>query len=309
MAAYLARRLLWLPVVLFCVTLVTFTLGLYGPGDPISVMMGQHNDPDTVDRLRAYYGLDQPFYVQYAKYVWNALHFDFGESYRYRGTPVSELLAGRVWVSAQLGIAAMLVSLAVGLTLGVMAAVFQGRPIDTATVSFGLLLGSLPLFITQPVLVLILSRWLKLVPSSGWGGLLDLRIIMPLIVLSIAPIGALTRLMRASTLEVISMDYVRTARSKGLDSITVLLDHVSRNAVLPVFTVVGLSLAGLVEGDFIAETLFGIPGVGRLMVDSFFQRDYPVIMAMGMLVAVMYVVANLIVDVGYTFIDPRIRVS
>lgn len=309
MAAYLVRRLLWLPVILFFVTLVTFTLGVYGPGDPIVVMLGQRNDPEAAERLRAHYGLDQPFHVQYARFVWNALHLDFGESYRFRGTPVRELLAQRVWVSTQLGAAALMVSVVVGLVLGLLAAVYQGRAIDTAIVTFALLLGSLPVFVVQPVLVLIFSRWLKLVPSSGWGGLFDLRIIMPLIVMSLGSIGALTRLMRASTLEVLGQDYVRTARAKGLNEGVVLLDHVSRNSVLPVFTVVGLSLATLVEGAFITETLFGVPGVGRLMVESFFQRDYPVIMAMTTLVAVMYIFANLIVDIGYTFLDPRIRVG
>ncbi|MCX6024397.1 MAG: ABC transporter permease [Chloroflexi bacterium] len=309
MAAYLIRRLLWMPIVLFFVTLLTFTLGFYGPGDPVKVMMGQHNDPGVEERLRAYYGLDQPFHVQYAKFIWNAVHLDFGESFRYRGTPVSELLAQRVWVSAQMGIAATLVSLIAGLALGLWSAVNQGKAIDTAVVTFALLLGSLPVFIVQPVLVLVLSRWLKLVPSSGWGGLFDLRIIMPLIVLSLGSIGALTRMMRASTLEVIGQDFVRTARAKGLSETSVLIDHVSRVAVLPISTVLGLSLATLVEGAFITETLFGLPGVGRLMVDSLFNRDYPVIMAMTTLVAVMYVFANAVVDIGYTFLDPRIRIG
>lgn len=308
MVAYIARRLVWLPFVLFFVTLITFTLGFYGPGDPVQVMLGQHNDPEVAERLRAYYGLDQPFHVQYVRFVWNALHLDFGESFKFRGTDVSELLSRRVWVSAQLGLASMMISVTAGMILGLLAAIYQGRKIDIAIVTFALLLGSLPVFIVQPVLVLVLSRWLNLVPSSGWGGLLDLRVIMPLIVLSLGGIGAITRLMRASTLEVIGHDYVRTARAKGLDEVIVILDHVSRNSVLPVFTVVGLSLATLVEGAFITETLFGIPGVGRLMVESFFARDYPVIMAMTTLVSVMYIFANLIVDIGYTFLDPRIRV-
>ncbi|MBI4496405.1 MAG: ABC transporter permease [Chloroflexi bacterium] len=307
MLAYIVRRLLWTPVVLLAVSFFTFVLGYYGPGDPVVVLMGQHNDPAVVERIRRDMGLDRPLYEQYARYVWNVLHGDFGESFRYRGTPVSELLLSKVWVSAQLGTVAMMISVVVGLSLGLLAAFHQGRWADTFTVTVALFLGSLPVFITQPLLVLVLSRWLNLVPSSGWDGLFSLKIIMPALVLSLGSIGVLTRLMRASTLDVIKQDYVRTAHAKGLDNVTVVLDHVTRNAVLPVFTVVGLSLATLVEGAFIAETLFGIPGVGRLAVEAFFQRDYPVITAMVLLTASAYVVANLLVDIGYTFLDPRIR--
>ena len=309
MLAYIVRRMLWTPVVLFAVSLFTFVLSYYGPGDPVVVLMGQRNDPVVVERIRHEMGLDRPLHEQYTTYVWNVLHGDFGESFRYRGTPVSDILGRRVWVSAQLGAIAMMLSIMMGVSLGLLAAVYQGRSIDTLVVTGALILGSLPVFVTQPFLVLLLSRWLNLVPSAGWDGLLSLKIIMPVLVLSLGPVGALTRLMRASTLDVIGQDYVRTARAKGLNESVVLWDHVAHNAVLPVFTVIGLSLATLVEGSFITETLFGIPGVGALMVEAFFQRDYPVITAMGLLVAVMYVVANLFVDIGYTMLDPRIRLQ
>lgn len=307
MLIYLFRRLLWAPVVLFTVTFSTFVLGNYGPGDPVQVLMGQHNNPEVVERIRKEKGLDRPFYIQYADYVRGVLRGDLGESFKYSGEPVRDLLLRKIGVSVQLGLVAMFISLAVGLSFGLMTALNQGKWIDPAAVSTALFLSSVPVFILVPILVLVFSRWLHLLPSYGWGGVLDAKIIMPAMVLSLGPVGGLTRLMRASTLEVIGQDYVRTAYSKGLAEGKILRDHIARNAILPIFTVVGMSLATLVEGAFITETLFGIPGVGRLAVESFFARDYPVIMAFGLIVAISYFVANLLVDIGYAFIDPRIR--
>jgi ABC-type dipeptide/oligopeptide/nickel transport system permease component len=220
---------------------------------------------------------------------------------------VGELIPRKVLVSAQLGLAALAFSVVMGIPLGLLAAVKQGTWLDTAIVSVTLLGVSSPVFVTAPILLFLLAYKLHLLPSYGWGGFFDARIIMPTLVLGIPPVAGLTRLMRASTLDVIGQDYVRTARAKGLLERTVLSRHVARNSILPVFTVIGLSLATLVEGAFITETFFGIPGIGRLTVDSLFARDYPVIMALTLLVAVAYIVANLVVDIGYTFLDPRIR--
>ena len=344
MAAYILRRLLWLPVVLLVVSFVTFTLGHFGPGDPIQVLMGQKNNPEVVERIRKERGLDRPFLQQYVSYIigdpveqrpnaslpelaFNYLvgernpdrrgiiRGDFGESYKYTGQPVGELIGGRVWVSVQLGILATTAGVSIGMFFGLLAALSQGKRIDPVLVSSALFLSSLPVFIVQPLLAFVLSRQLHLLPSAGWDsgplglGIFSPTIIMPVFVMSLGPIGGITRLMRSSTLEVVNMDYVRTARSKGLQESTVRLHHITRNSVLPIFTVVGLSLASLVEGGFITETLFGIPGVGRLAVESFFARDYPVIMALTLLVAAAYVFANLLVDIGYTYLDPRIRLT
>lgn len=313
MGVYALRRLLWLPVVLLVVSFVTFSLGHYGPGDPVQVLMGQKNDPVVVERIRKERGLDKPFVEQYVNYITGVVRGDFGESYKYIGQPVSGLIFGRVWVSAQLGIIALAIGVTAGMALGLTAALNQGKRVDPLIVSSALFLSSLPVFIVQPLLAFILSRQLHLLPSAGWDagpfglGIFSPKIIMPAIVLSLGPIGGITRLMRASTLEVVNQDFVRTARAKGLGEGTVRLHHITRNSILPVFTLVGLSLASLVEGGFISETLFGIPGVGRLAVEAFFARDYPVIMAMTLLVATAYVLANLLVDIGYTFLDPRIR--
>ena len=338
MATYIIRRLLWTPFVLLIVSFITFALGHFGPGDPVQVLMGQKNDPVVVERIRKERGLDEPFLQQYVSYiigtpkntledrpfVVRAFNYilgerhpkrrgivrgDFGESYRYSGRRVNELLFNRVLVSAQLGTLAMAIGVGLGMVFGLIAAANQGRSIDPWTVTGALFLSSLPIFIVQPLLAFFLARQLHLLPSAGWEGLFHPKIIMPALILSLGPIGGITRLMRASTLEVINQDYVRTARAKGLSEGTVRLHHITRNSVLPVFTVVGLSLATLVEGGFIAETLFGIPGVGRLALESFFARDFPVIMAITLLVAAGYVLANLMVDIGYTFLDPRIRLQ
>lgn len=307
MGPYVIRRLLWTPVLLFAVSLITFTLGRFGPGDPVQIWMGQYSNPEVVERLRSQYGLDKPFFVQYGIYVKDALQGDLGESFQYRGRDVSELLRNRIWVSAQLNIAAMIIAVGLGIPLGFFTALKQGTWVDTATVSTTLLFMSVPVFLTAPGMLIVFSLWLDLLPTHGWGGFFDQRIIMPALVMGVPGIAFLTRLTRASTLEVLSQDYVRTARAKGLHEFSVRHRHILRNALIPIFTMLGLSLATLVTGTFIVEGFFGIPGMGRLAIESLFARDYPIIMALTLIIAVAFVTANLIVDVGYRFIDPRIR--
>jgi ABC-type dipeptide/oligopeptide/nickel transport system permease component len=307
MWGYLARRLLWLPFLLVAVTFITFVLGRFAPGDPILVLQGQYQDPEAVQRLRKQMGLDRPVHVQYVNYITKAVRGDFGESFKYRNRSVGELIAKRVWVSIQLGTAATIITLALGIPLGFLAALKQGTWLDTAIVSMTLFFMSLPVFITAPFLLIFFVLWAGLLPSHGWDGFFSTTIVMPALVLGVPGIAGLARLTRSSTLEVLNQEYVRTARAKGLTETAVRNRHILRNALIPIFTMVGLSLGGLVEGAFITEGFFGIPGIGRLAVESFFARDYPVIMALGMIIAVAFVIANLIVDVGYRFIDPRIR--
>ena len=307
MGPYVIRRLMWTPVLLFAVSLITFTLGRFGPGDPVQIWMGQYSNPEVVERLRNQYGLDKPFFVQYGIYVKDALQGDFGESFQYRGRDVSELLSNRIWVSAQLNIAAMIIAVGLGIPLGFFTALKQGTWMDTATVSTTLLFMSVPVFLTAPGMLIVFALWLDLLPTHGWGGFFDLRIVMPALVMGVPGVAFLTRLTRASTLEVLSQEYVRTARAKGLHEFSVRHRHILRNALIPIFTMLGLSLATLVTGTFIVEGFFGIPGMGRLAIESLFARDYPIIMALTLIIAVAFVTANLIVDVGYRFIDPRIR--
>ncbi|MCZ6867754.1 MAG: ABC transporter permease [Chloroflexi bacterium] len=307
MGAYIIRRLAWTPILLLIVALITFLLGTYGPGDPVEILQGQYNNPEVVERIREQRGLDRNVFVQYGVYVKNVLQGDLGESFKYRDRTVAELIGKRIWVSAQLGLAASIISLALGIPLGLYTAMKQGTWIDVTTVSITLFFMSLPVFITAPVLLLTFGLWMGILPIQGWGGFFDTRVVMPALVLGIPGVAVMTRLTRASTLDVLSQDYVRTARAKGLGEFLVRRRHILRNSLIPVFTVVGLSLATLVEGSFITEAYFGIPGIGSLAIESFFSRDYPIITALVLIIAAAFVVANLIVDIGYRFLDPRIR--
>ncbi|MSQ13080.1 MAG: ABC transporter permease [Dehalococcoidia bacterium] len=307
MGAFIVRRLLWLPFLLLIVSLVTFALGTYGPGDPVEVRLGTRANPQTVARLRRQMGLERPFFVQWGDYVRKALKGDFGESLTYRGQTVGGLVAKKIWVSARLTFAAMFIGIGLGIPLGLLAALKQGTWLDGALVSFALFFNATPVFITAPFLIILFALKLHLLPTSGWDGLFSTKIIMPALVMGLPGIAGLARMTRASAMEVLGQDYIRTARAKGLSEFTIQVRHVLRNALIPVITILGLSLAGLVEGAFITETIFGIPGIGRLAVESIFHRDYPVIMALTLIPACALVMAVLISDVLYAVVDPRIR--
>ena len=261
MAAYVLRRLLWLPVILFTVSFVTFVLGRYGPGDPVQVLMGQHSNPAVVERIREQRGLNDNIFVQYGRYIGNVARGDFGESFKYRGRTVTELLKNKMWVSAQLNIAAMILSVGLGVPIGLFAALRQGSIWDTAAVMMTLSWQSVPVFLTAPGLLWVFAWKLDVLPTHGWDGFFSTSIILPAVAMGIPGVAIVTRLTRASTLEVISLDYVRTARAKGLPELVVRRRHILRNAMIPVVTSLGLSLAGIAFTSFIVERFFGIPGV------------------------------------------------
>ena len=304
---YIVKRLLWLPVLLLAASLMTFTLGRFGPGDPVRVILGNRYDEQIAERIRAQLGLDRPFFVQYGDYIWNFVQGDFGESYRYRGQPVRELIIRKMWVSAQLAMAAMAISLGFGLPIGFFIAHRQGRWEDPAAVTIALVLMSIPVMVSVPALLWTFCLKLGWVPCSGWGGVLDPRIVVPALTMGIPGIAGLTRLMRASTLDTLGQDFIRTAHSKGLGQMVVNGRHVFRNSLIPIVTILAFSLAGLISGAFITETIMGIPGIGRFAVESVFNRDYPVIMAITLIGSGAFVLANLLADVTYAIIDPRIR--
>lgn len=309
MGKYVLSRLAWLPVILLIVSFITFALGRFGPGDPVEILMGQYNDEQVIERIREQRGFNDPIFVQYGRYIKDVLRGDFGESFKYRGRTVSELLKKKMWVSAQLNIAAISLSLVVGIPLGLFAALRQGTLWDTGTVAFTLLGQSIPVFLTAPVVLLVFALKLDILPTHGWGGLFDTRVILPAVVMGVPGIAIITRLTRASTLEVISQDYIRTARAKGLSEFTVQRRHVLRNAMIPVITMLGFSLAGIAFTSFIVERFFGIPGIGNLFIESIFARDFPIINAVIIIGTTMFVVANLIVDMIYPWLDPRIRLG
>ena len=309
MGKYVLSRLAWLPVILLIVSFITFALGRFGPGDPVEILMGQYNDEQVIERIREQRGFNDPIFVQYGRYIKDVIRGDFGESFKYRGRTVSELLKKKMWVSAQLNIAAISLSLVVGIPLGLFAALRQGTLWDTGTVAFTLLGQSIPVFLTAPVVLLVFALKLDILPTHGWGGLFDTRVILPAAVMGVPGIAIITRLTRASTLEVISQDYIRTARAKGLSEFTVQRRHVLRNAMIPVITMLGFSLAGIAFTSFIVERFFGIPGIGNLFIESIFARDFPIINAVIIIGTTMFVAANLIVDLIYPWLDPRIRLG
>tara|TARA_A100001037_G_scaffold301905_1_gene332384 strand:- start:1931 stop:2827 length:897 start_codon:yes stop_codon:yes gene_type:complete len=298
-----------MPFLLGIVSAITFLLGTYGPGDPVQVMLGSKYDEVTAERLRDSLGLNRPVIVQYADYISNAMRGDFGESLRFRGRSVSSLLVSKMWVSFQVNLAAMVVSLSLGLPLGFWIAHRQGSWVDPASIALSLMLMSIPIMVSIPLVLWALCLKLHWVPCAGWGGLFDLRIIVPAITMGIPGIAGLARLMRASTLDVMGQDFIRTAHSKGIGPITVDYRHILRNAIIPIITILSFSLAGMLTTGFITERLLGIPGVGDFAIQSIFNRDYPVIMAFTLILSAAFVVANLLADIAYTFVDPRIRYS
>ena len=309
MATYIVRRLAWLPVILLIISFITFALGRFGPGDPVEILFGQNFDEKAIERIRERRGYNDNIFVQYGRYVNNVLHGDFGESARLRGRTVSELLKSKMWVSAQLNIAALILSVSIGIPMGLFAALKQGTLWDTSAVAMTLLGQSIPVFLTAPVLLIVFGLKLGVLPVSGWGGFFDSHIILPAIVMGVPGVAIITRLTRASTLEVIGQDYIRTARAKGLPESVVHRRHVLRNAMIPVITMLGFSLAGLAFTSFIVERFFGIPGIGDLFITSIFARDYPIINAVIIIGTTMFVLANLIVDLIYPWLDPRIRLG
>jgi peptide/nickel transport system permease protein len=269
--------------------------------------MGNKYNEKAADRLREELGLNRPFFVQYGDYMFGFFRGDFGESLRFIGQPVRDLIVPKMWVSAQLSIAAMIISLGVGLPLGFFIAHKQGSWQDPTAVTIALVLMSIPIMVTVPGLLWVGCLQTDLIPCSGWGGFFDARIIVPAITMGVPGIAGLTRLMRASTLDVMGQDFIRTAHSKGLGPVKVDTRHVLRNAMIPIVTILAFSLAGLIGGAFITETIMGIPGIGRFAVESIFNRDYPVIMAITLVGATAFVLANLLADLAYAYIDPRIR--
>jgi ABC-type dipeptide/oligopeptide/nickel transport system permease component len=323
--SYLVRRLLWVPLILFFVTFVTFSLARFGPGDPVRVAAGQFRDEEAFERIRQARGLDKPIYEQYYVYMSGVLtRGDFGDSFRYRDRSVSEVIFPAIWRSMQYNVIALMITLPAGIALGVFAARRQGTWADPTSISFFLLLQSVPMLVVIPFALLIFALKLGVLPASGWPqqcnltltflgesyqciGVFSREAIIPVLALSIPGIAVWGRYTRAFTLEVMKEDYVRTARAKGLSEYRVMTRHVLRNAMLPLSTIIAFALIGLLEGSFFIETLTGVPGVGRLAFESIGSRDYDMIMAIVLIGASTFVIASIVIDIVYTLIDPRIR--
>jgi len=315
---FVVRRLMWAPFVLLAVSLATFALGRFGPGDPVETLQGQYHNPEVVERIRHERGLDDPFFVQYGNYMWDVLHGDLGTSFTYLGVPVEDIIFDKMWVTIQYNLVALVIIFAVGIPVGIWAALRQGTWQDPLAIGVFLFFRSVPVLVVIPILQFIFALKLGWLPSSGWVerdilgmkiGIFDKRVIMPILALSLPGIAGVARLMRAQTLEVLDADFVRTARAKGLREVVVISRHVARNALLPMTTIVGFALVGLLGGSLFVETLFGIPGIGQFIWKAVFNQDYDVIMAGTLITATAFIVANLLTDITYGFIDPRVRLG
>jgi ABC-type dipeptide/oligopeptide/nickel transport system permease component len=308
MLKYSFRRILFSIPVLFVILLATFALGFYGPGDPVRIRLGENwHDEEAYLALKHELGLDRPFTEQFADYLWAVLQGDFGESIYRSDLQVGEAMANTLPVSATLAFASSLVIILVGVPLGLIAALKHNTWIDYLLVSITVLGSSIPVFVLAPIFMIVLVLKLNLIDKIyGWEGLFSQKIIMPALILAFGPLLGVMRLTRQGVLEVLNQDYVRTARAKGLSGWAVAIRHVLRNAITPLLTNMGLVVAFLITGSILLESIFGIPGFGSLIVRSLRQRDYPILMGTTIVGASIIMVANLIVDMVYVYIDPRV---
>ncbi len=289
---------------MFFVALITFGLAYAAPGGPFD-----RNDKlsqATLDRLNRYYLLDRPVHEQFINYLGNTLRGDLGTSFT-RQRPVADIIGQGLGTTAQLGVQALLLALAFSIPLGIVSALRQNTMVDYFSLLIATIGTTIPGFVTAIFLIYVFGVGLGVLPFVGWGTWQHM--VLPTVVLSLGAGGFLARITRASMLEAIRQDYVRTARSKGLGERAVIVGHALKNALIPVATIIGPATAALITGSFIIETLFNVPGIGRLYIISITARDYPVIMATTLLYAFLIMVANLTVDVLYGALDPRIKVS
>jgi len=302
---YVTRRLLWIIPVLFAVSVITFLLMHAVPGGPWA---REKALPDAVEaRLNAQYGLDQPLYEQYGRWAIAFATGDLGPSYRYQDRTVNDIVADGFWVTVQLGIMAFALAVLVGIPLGILAALGHNRWPDYLTTSISILGVTTPSFVLGILLIVFFSVQLGWFPTGGWEG--PEYWVLPTIALAGFPIAVIARYTRASMLEVTRKDYIRTAHSKGVKNQSVVSRHMIRNALIPVVTILGPTLAFLVTGSFIIERVFNIPGMGQFYLNAISTRDYSLLMAMTMLYAFAVAFLNVVVDVLYAYIDPRIRYS
>ena len=312
MARLILHRLGAVIPVLLLVTVGVFTLLHLTPGDPIDAMMAESVDATVKETLRRDLGLDQPIGVQYARWMGRLLRGDLGRSIR-NGEPVLENVGRRIRPSLQLAAFAMAISLLVAFPVGIVAAVRRNTSADRVATTFALFGICMPNFLLALLLIFVFGVTLRWLPISGYTDpleepLLGLRsLALPAITLGLALAAVITRTLRSSLLEALGEDYVRTARAKGLSEWTVIRVHVLKNALIPVVTVMGLQLGTLIGGAVITEYVFALPGVGRLVVDAVFARDYPTVQGVVLLIAIGFIVSNLMVDLLYGWIDPRIR--
>lgn len=305
MHKFIIRRLLLLIPVLLGVTFIVFTLMYMTPGDPAAIMLGEDAPQDAVEQLRTELGLDKPFLIQYGNFVKNIIvHRDFGTSYITK-RPVSQEVFARFPATLKLAGAAVLVSVGIGVPLGIISATKQYSIFDNVSMVFALIGVSMPNFWQGLLLIMLFSLHLGWLPASGFSGFKYL--ILPALTIGTSSAAIITRMTRSSMLEVIRQDYITTARAKGQKESKVINRHALGNALIPIITVVGLQFGKLLGGAVLTESIFAVPGVGRLMVESIKARDFPMVQGGVLYIALCFTVVNLLVDILYAFVDPRIR--
>ena len=312
MLAYAVRRVLATIPVMLVVALFVFSLLYIAPGDPAAIIAGDQATPADVERIRASLGLDRPFVVRFGEWLWQIMHGDLGNSI-FTNLPVSHMIAQRIEPTTSLMILTIVFSIVVASPLGVLAAWKHGTWIDRSVMMLAVFGFSTPVFVVGYLLAYIFALQLDLLPVQGFTSISQglwpfLRSLMlPTVALGLIFVALLARITRATMLEVLSQDYVRTAKAKGVGQREVLFVHALRNAAVPIITIIGIGVAALLGGAVVTESVFAIPGLGRLTVDAILRRDYPVIQGVVLLFSFVYVLVNLAVDLLYTFFDPRIR--
>jgi peptide/nickel transport system permease protein len=306
MSKFLLARFGSALVVLFGVSLLVFLLIHLIPGDPVEVMLGESSQPADRAALRHALGLDQPLHLQLLEYYRHLFQFDLGQSL-YSQRPIAEILLERMPATLELAMAGLCVAVLIAVPLGIVAAMRRNTGWDVGAMTFSMLGISIPNFWMGPLLILVFSLWLGWLPVSGREGTASL--VLPALTLGTALAAILARMLRATLLEVLGEDFIRTARAKGLSEQAVIFRHALRNALLPVITLLGLQLGALLAGAVITETVFAWPGIGQLTIESIHRRDYPVVQACVLLISLGYVAVNTFTDLVYARLDPRIRLG
>lgn len=309
---YAIRRLLAAIPVVAIVALIIFSLLYLAPGDPAALLAGEEATPEMIEELRVRLGLDQSFFVQLRIWVLSLLRGDFGVSI-FSGTPVLELVSDRIEATVALSVVTTVFAIVIGVPLGMIAAWRAGGIIDRAVLTMAAVFFSFPSFVIGYILILVFAMQMQLLPVQGYVSFSEdfwgfwVKIILPCITLGLPFLALLARITRTTVIEVRRQDFVRTAIAKGLPTSQVLMPHVMKNAAIPIVTMIGLGVSHLISGVVVVETVFAIPGVGRLVVEAILQRDYPVIQGVTLLSAFVYILINLVVDISYSFFDPRIK--
>lgn len=305
MSKYLAGRLLQTVPTVFLVTVAVFLMLHLTPGDPAEVFLGdKRSSPELLEKVRADMGLNRPLHVQYLSYMGNALRGDLGRSLQ-TNVPVMEQILNRLPWTIELAAAALMIAAFIGISIGIVAALYHNTVIDTLAMALALVGISMPVYWSSLLLILLFAVQLRVLPAIGQGGIE--RLILPAAALALVSAGSLARIVRSSMLEVLNQDFVLTARSKGISERLVVIRHVLRNALIPVVTILGLMLGNMLSGAVITETIFARLGIGQKYVEAVLQKDFTMVQGTTLFIALMYVFVNIVVDIVYAFIDPRIR--